>query len=397
MPTNNPFARIPIKTWLIAGAIFISALLLYSFSSQFFYFLERINEGEVGVQFKSGRITDVVGPGVYSDLGLFVEMKRVSSTAVDFSVQDPELITKDKQRIGLVVTGDIFRPGIAAEQMLQEHWAQYNNLYLNDEAVRTRVSDRARQAMKVCVGDRTFDASVIGSARDDLRACIDTELSKLAENFGLEVENVAVPEVLITPEVQAGLDQIVQRRLATEQAAQQELQAKAEALAEQARQEGEVRVAQSRTQEEARQQATLAQLEEAKILAQKAVIEAERANELARVEAQNAIIVAEKANELLAAQQDLEIQTAAALAAEQQALANTAEFRAMAAIYGAEGYVSLLIAQANASALSKSDKLVFTPAGMTPTLVMPGAGIVPTYQVGASAPISGTAVAAPGN
>src|SRR5690606_2852754 len=158
----------------------------------------------------------------------------------------------------------------------------------------------------------------------DLRACIDAEVSDLASNFGLEVANVAIPEVLISAEVQAGLDAIVQRRLQTEQAVQEELKAKAEAAAEQARQEGEIRVAQSRIQEEAPHQATLAEHEQAKITAQRAVIEAERANELARVEAELAIIEAEKNNELLAAQKELEIQTVLAQAAIEKAKAEVA-------------------------------------------------------------------------
>jgi hypothetical protein len=43
--------------------------------------------------------------------------------------------------------------------------------------------------------------------------------------------------------------------------------------------------------------------------------------------------------------------------------------------------VQLLIAQANASALNATDKLIFTPEGTVPTLVLPGPGIVPTLQV----------------
>ena len=156
----------------------------------------------------------------------------------------------------------------------------------------------------------TFDDAVIGTARDDLRNCIDDQLNSLASNFGLDVDNVAVPEVILSPDVQAGLDEIVRKRLQTEQAVQEQLRAKAEADAEQARQEGEIRVEQSRIQEESRQQLTLAKLEEDKIFAQKAVIEAERANELARVEAERAIIEAEKSNALLAAESDLEIERA---------------------------------------------------------------------------------------
>ena len=101
------------STLIVLVIALVLIFFLYSFSSQFFYFFERVEEQEVGVKFKSGRITDIVGPGVYSDIGLFVEMQHVSSEAVRFTVTDQELITKDKQRIGLVVTGDVFRPGLA--------------------------------------------------------------------------------------------------------------------------------------------------------------------------------------------------------------------------------------------------------------------------------------------
>lgn len=369
------------STLIVLVIALVLIFFLYSFSSQFFYFFERVEEQEVGVKFKSGRITDIVGPGVYSDIGLFVEMQHVSSEAVRFTVTDQELITKDKQRIGLVVTGDVFRPGLVDRERLRTLWAQYREHYLDDTVAKGAIEDRARQAMKVCVGDRNFDDAVIGAARDDLRDCIDTELDELAKNYGLNVQNVAVPDVILLPEAQARLDEIVQSRLQTEKAKQDELRAKAEAAAEQARQEGEIRVAQSRIQEESRQQKTLAELERQKIESQKAVIEAERANELARVEAELAIIQAEKNNALTAAQLDLEIQIARAKAATEQAKADLAPEIAKAALFTANpGYLQQQIAQANANALNANDKIIFTPEGTTPTIVLPGPGIVPTIE-----------------
>jgi hypothetical protein len=364
---------------IVIGLVLL--FFLYSFSSQFFYFFEQVQEQEVGVKFRSGRITDIVGPGVYSDVGLFVEIRRVSSEAIPFTVTDEELITKDKQRIGLVVTGDVFRPGVVDREMLRTLWAQYNQHYLNDEVARQAVADRARQAMKVCVGDRNFDDAVIGAARDQLRDCIDTQLDELAKNYGLNVQNVAVPDVILLPDAQARLDEIVQSRLQTEKAKQDELRAKAEAAAEQARKEGEIRVQQSRMQEESRQQKILAEFEREKIESQKAVIEAERANELARVEAELAIIQAEKNNALVAAQLDLEIQVARAKAAAEQAKADLApEIAKAELIAGNPGYLQQLIAQANAAALNANDKIIFTPEGATPTIVIPGPGIVPTIE-----------------
>ena len=215
----------------IIVVVIIIALLL-AFSSQFFYLFERVDEQEVGIQFESGRISDVVGPGVYTDVGLYVDLVRISSQAIPFSVTDEEIITKDKQRIGLVASGDIFRPNLASKDILRGFWAQYRNVYLNDELARTRVQDLTRQAMKVCVGDRTFDDNIIGTARDALRACIDEELNELTGKFGLSVDNLVVPEVILSPEVQTALDAIVQSRLETEKAAQDKLRAEAQAGAE---------------------------------------------------------------------------------------------------------------------------------------------------------------------
>jgi regulator of protease activity HflC (stomatin/prohibitin superfamily) len=378
--------RRPVTILLVFLGIAVVGILLLSVSSRFFYFFEQINQDEVGVQFESGRIKNVVGPGLYSDAGLFVDLVRVPSRAVPFEVEDAELITKDKQRIGLVVSGDIFRPGLADAAVITALWAKYNQLFTVDEAARQQVITRARQAMKVCVGDRNFDDAVIGTGRDVLRDCIDDELDRLSTDFGLAVDNVAVPEVMLSAEVQVGLDRIVQLRLETEQARQDELKAQAQALAEQTRQEGEIRVAQSRIQEEARQQTMLAQLNEEKIQAQKAVIEAERANELARVEAQRAIIEAEKSNELLAAARDLEVQQARAAAAAESAKAATAVDAIMASIYALNpGLLQLKIADLNAQALSPSDKIIFTPEGSSPTIVLPGPGILPTVPTSQNA------------
>lgn len=341
----------------------ILLLLALSATSKFMYILVKVDQNQVGVKFRGGKIYEIVGPGVYSDFGLYVELKRVSSQAVPFSVKDEEIITSDKQRIGLEVSGTFTRPTLVDKDMLLANWAKYSNIYLSDTLALERVADLTKQAMKVCVGERTFDDAIIGTARDVLRSCVDDELSKLAANFGLQVENVVVPNVVLSPEVQAGLDAIVQSRLSTEKAAQDKLKAQAEAAAEQAKQEGEIRVEQSRIQEQTRQQTTLARLEQEKLLAQKAVIEAE------------------KANQLLAAQQDLAINKALAAAAAEKVKVELAKEIALADLYARyPSYLTLQIALANAAALKQTDKVVFTLEGMTPTLVLPGPGIVPTVE-----------------
>jgi hypothetical protein len=355
--------------WLLGIIAIISAMIfLFVFSTPHFYFFKQVREDQIGIKIRSGQITHVLPPGVYHDIGWFVRLETFSTQEYKFQASDPEVITRDQQRIGVVVSGSVFRPGLADESRLKLLWTQYKSLYTNDDALRQKFDQLAMQAMKVCVGDRPFQDSVIGSDRDALRQCIDVELDKLAEPYGLLVTNVVVPNVNLSPEVQAKMDAITQSRLDTEKAAQDKLKADAEARAEQARKEGEIRVSMSQKQEEARQQATLAQLEQE------------------RLTAQMAVITAQKQNDLLSAQKELEIAEARARAATAQARADLAHQLTLAELYGLHPeYVSIIIAQTNASAIKSTDKLIFTPEGVFPNLVF-SSGVLPTFPVNPSNP-----------
>ena len=347
---------------LVVVVIVILGILLL-FLGQHFYFLSRVNQQEVGVRFRGGRIYEIVGPGVYSDVALYAELKRVSSEAVSFSVEDPEVITLDRQRVGLRVSGDVFRPNFGQSDILRELWPSYQGIYLSNDALRTRVNDLALQAMKSCVGDRTFNSNVIGASRDELRVCIDENLNTLATNLGLVVRNVTVPNVILSAEVQSSLDAITKSRLDTELAQQDAIKAKEQSAADQAREEGAIRVELARQQEEVRQKTILAELERE------------------RLEAQRAVIEAEKANNLLAAQKDLEINRAQAEAAIEAARAQLASELLLADLYAENpDYVYLQALLANASALTEADKIIFTQEGSAPTIVVPGPGIVPTVE-----------------
>jgi hypothetical protein len=339
---------------LVIGIIVF--IFLANISKSFWYF-EVIENDEVGIKIQAGKIQGVLQPGIAYDFGLFVDLVKITTSAVALTVDDPELITIDKQRIGLEVTADVFRPREA--DIVTSNYSRYRNIYLNDEALQQRMTAFTLQAMKVCVGDKKFDEAVIGSGRDDLRACIDDELSGLAEPLGLEVRNVAVPQISISPEVQAGLDAIVQSRLATEKAKQDAEKAKQEALAQQAVEEGRIRVEQSKLQEEARQQATLQDIKRQQLEAELAVIEQDKIN----TEAQ------------------LELTTLQQKVSAEQALVDIAKELALAELYQKyPSFVSLQIAQANSAAIKESDKFIFTPEGVFPNLIFSN-GTLPTVNM----------------
>jgi hypothetical protein len=355
---NNTMRSFQFPRWLIWTVLAVVGLAILGTVIRSFWYFEVINNDEVGITIEAGQITGVKQPGIAYDLGLFVELVKIKTSAVAITVDDPELITSDKQRIGLEVTADVFRP--RERDIVTSNYARYRGIYTDDTALQQRMTAFTLQAMKVCVGDKKFDEAVIGSGRDDLRSCIDEELSGLAEPLGLEVRNVAVPQVTISPEVQAALDAIVQSRLATEKAKQDVEKAKQQSLAEQAVEEGRIRVEQSRLQEEARQQVTLQELKQQQLEAELSVIEQEKIN----TDAQLA---------LTQAQQKV---------AEEQAKVDLAKEIALANLYAQNPlYVTLQIALANAQAIKDSDKLIFTPDGVFPNLIFNNGGTLPTFDV----------------
>ena len=343
-------------------ALIVCLLILFALRENVYLF-QRVNSDEIGVMTRGGQIVGVVGPGVYNDVGLYVKLITYSTQSYQFSVTDQELITNDNQRIGVTVTGSFFRPDFLKADAIPVLWSKYNHIYTSDEALQAVANNLAAQAMKVCVGNRPFRDSIIGTARDDLRNCIDEELSKLSDPYGLDVSNLTVPNVALSEEVQALLDSITKSRLETEKAEQDRLKATAQGDASQAEQEAVIRVEQSRIQEEAKQKTVLAKLSKDQLEAERQVIEAQ------------------KANDLLSAQRDLEINQAQAAAAIEKAKADLAKEIALADLYTKNpSYYQYQMALANASAIKDSDKLIFVPAGTFPQLIF-GENLKPVVPV----------------
>jgi hypothetical protein len=354
---NMRFIPAQFPKWLIWLVLVVVVVVALGMVIRSFWYFEVINNDEVGIAIEAGQIQGIKQPGIAYDIGLFVELVKVKTSAVAITVDDPELITSDKQRIGLQVTADVFRP--RETDLVISNYGRYRGIYTDDGSLQQRMTAFTLQAMKVCVGDKKFDEAVIGSGRDELRACIDDELSGLAEPLGLEVRNVAVPQVTILPEVQAALDAIVQSRLATEKAKQDVEKAKQESLASQAVEEGRIRVEQSKLQEEARQQVTLQELKQNQLEAQLSVIEQETIN----------------------AQSQLELTKIQQQVADEQAKVDIAKELALAQLYAENpAYVALQIALANAQAIKDTDKMIFTPEGVFPNLIFNN-GAVPSFDI----------------
>lgn len=353
---------------LVLGALvfaFVLFFLVLDLDAFFGYFWQPVRAEEVGIKFEQNRPYEVVGPGLYTELAPFQfrSLKTIRIEGLAFQAQDEEVLTKDQQRIGVLVSGTVHRPNFEKASVLLANWANYWHLYANDRALFYQdekskqpgglMQDLGRQAMKVCVGGLKFDDAVIGAGRDNLRECIDKELDRLAQGYGLEVRNIVVPNVVLAQDVQKRLDEITQSRLATQLADQQKLQAESEAKRVLATEAGKILVEQGRVQEKARQDKTTAELEEQAQKAQKQVIEAR------------------KSNELLASQKDLEIARITREVAEERAKAELASEITKAAMFqGSPQYADIVKVQAIANAYKATDKVMVLPNNSNPMVFM---------------------------
>jgi hypothetical protein len=338
------------------------------------YAWENVGDTYIAVQLFQNKPWNVVGSGVYTDLRPWAALERINVAQLQWCAVDPEVITNDSQRIGLVVCGTVQRPGLGDANAYLKGWSSYKPYYVNDLSLagkfhyeknannteQTVVVDQAglmqtlaQQAMKVCVGDRGFEEAVIGSARDELRKCIDDQVSPLAQGYGgLTVDNVTVPNVILSAGVQASLDAITQSRFAQALAEQEKSTAKTQADAKLAEEQGKIRVSQGTIQEQARQDAITAELQAQALAAKQQVIEQQNSNDL------------------LQAQLQLEVNTARYKAAEEAAKADNADKLYVASILqNNPSYAYWLALQAIAPTWTNVDK-VYIPAGTNPLTVL---------------------------
>src|SRR6266545_1451448 len=128
---RNSTPLVSSRTLRVIGTIvviIIGFFILLAIAQQHFYLFSRVEPGQIGVIIRGGQIHRIVPPGTYSDIGLFVNLKTYSIEAYQFSVSDTELITSDNQRIGVTVSGSLFRPDFTKADRIANLWARYQHI-----------------------------------------------------------------------------------------------------------------------------------------------------------------------------------------------------------------------------------------------------------------------------
>jgi hypothetical protein len=139
------------KTYLV-----ILVLLLVVLMSSGCYWNRQVEAYQVGLKLKQGvKIEAVLGPGRYTDFGWYSDLQPINVSALTVEWTDPDLVTKDKQPIGLSLSVTFARNRDA--DSAQGMWERYNAEARNDELLMAQMLRRIPRAAKAITTKYTLD------------------------------------------------------------------------------------------------------------------------------------------------------------------------------------------------------------------------------------------------
>jgi len=179
---------------IIGGfSVFLIVTVIWIGLGSSFYFYQTVKSGEIGIQFKDGSIKAIVGPGTYSDVGRFVDLRVISCKAIPFNMTD-DVVTRENDVVNLMIEGNIFR--ICNDQdLLKEKWGLFSDIFINDDSAQRYAIRTTRQAVKNCVDSYDHSGNIIEDEGANLRICLAEEVNQLARNVGLSVEDIVISNI----------------------------------------------------------------------------------------------------------------------------------------------------------------------------------------------------------
>lgn len=152
------------------------------------YYRREIDESEVGLILPDGvTIAVVVGPGRYTDMSMYADLKEIDTSAKTFEWTDPDVVTSDKQQVGFTV-GISYRRRSDPES-IKEMWTTFRSECVDDSALQTQVANRTARIVKNVSAQFSLD-QMLGVSNDDTKR---TDVANLLqEQLGIELLEVGV-------------------------------------------------------------------------------------------------------------------------------------------------------------------------------------------------------------
>jgi hypothetical protein len=189
-------------------------------------YFEDVESSEIGIETERGAITadGIKPPGGHQSLSPFAELTTMDLSAKTLEWSDPDLVTRDKQPIGVSVAVTFARKRDRDSVILL--WDRYRTEAINDDALLQQVNNRIPAVVKTVTARYTLDqllgtdeGSTTGRSvvTNDLFILLEPELSE----FGIELLDIRVANFqpdqayldLLKEKAQVGLEQeIAQQR-----------------------------------------------------------------------------------------------------------------------------------------------------------------------------------------
>jgi regulator of protease activity HflC (stomatin/prohibitin superfamily) len=203
-----------------------------------------VAESEVGLIMPDGvRVSDVVGSGRYTNLNYFADIQRIDASAKTLVWEDPDLVTADKQPIGLTlgVTYARKRDADSATGM----WRQYRGEAISDEALSQQVGNRmarvakavtARYSLNEMLGVEGAESTGRQVVTQDLFALLEPELAEVQ----VQLLDVGINNITPSAEYLSLLEKKANAQVAVEVAKQETKRLNEQLVQEQAQTQIEV-------------------------------------------------------------------------------------------------------------------------------------------------------------
>jgi len=203
-----------------------SVLLFVLFVLSGCYRNRQVQSYQVGLKLDDGvSITTVVGPGLYSSGGWFADLVTINGSNITTAWNDPSLVTRDKQPIGLTMAISFARK--RDSESIKKLYNDYHTEALDDTALTTLVLSRVPSVAKTITTKYTLDqmlgiaegAQAVG--REATAKEVFDLLKAETDKLSVELTSVQISDIAVSDEFNKALNAKAQAQINIEVAQQQ--------------------------------------------------------------------------------------------------------------------------------------------------------------------------------
>ncbi|MBA3533963.1 MAG: SPFH domain-containing protein [Ardenticatenales bacterium] len=163
-------------------------LLLTLFTLSGCYFTD-VESSQIGIETNRGEVSDIKQAGGHQNLNPFSELSKIDVSAKTLEWSDPDLVTADKQPIGVTIAVTYARKRDRDSILLM--WNQYRGEAISDDLLMQQVNNRIPSVAKTVTARYTLD-ELLGTAQGEEASGRSVIQQDLSERFGPELEEFGV-------------------------------------------------------------------------------------------------------------------------------------------------------------------------------------------------------------